>query len=53
MGNICEKFFVTLQLGESFIEKKWGLERFTFIFVLIQKRNNASTGSAQAKSRPQ
>ena len=38
MENICGKFFIMLQLGECFIRKNGGLERFTFIFSLIQKR---------------
>ena len=38
MRNICEKFFVTLQLGEYFKIRNGGLERFTFIFYLMKKR---------------
>ena len=38
MENICGKFFCNAAIRRVFYRKKWGLERFTFIFYLMKKR---------------
>ena len=37
-GKYLWKVFYNLAIGRAFYRKKWGLERFTFIFYLMKKR---------------